>query len=473
MKKMLLLALGVAWLGGLAASVRRADGTEETFDSFRKRDREAYEIFRSGKRAQAGARAVPQAAAPDDERDAGQDAGQVVLMRAVSPERQRGQEIYDAYCRLRRALEDPDPERGLDKRITGLRGKLFPTNRPWVDSLSLWGDREWDVEWPLLQDLEARAAQDRAEMQRLAQAWEDEGFRSRLHRSLHDCYGRTAAYIYLDRADQSVFPSPIRTNQVDYVNHHLNILWPIDEPVSTASTSRPGTRIHEGPPPPDPPVPETEEIDETIRTENIETMKAWDDMTPEERRRALMENRPEAWSGFARDIFGTDTNGQALARQAVVASNVTAVATNIAIANLPPPAAVRPVKPWADMTVEERHAALKGNRAEAWDAVRDALLSGDPARIRETLDALSARPAITETARAVAYWHGYNVGTMEAATKPESSTLALVVAAYKVPELMTLVREGYADAQAGRSARYGLPGPGALQQMMPPAPPTR
>ena len=111
-----------------------------------------------------------------------------------------------------------------------------------------------------------------------------------------------------------------------------------------------------------------------------------------ERRRALMENRPEAWSGFCRDVFGTDTNGQALAKSVVACSNVTAVTTNIAIANLPLPTPVATGATWDAMTPEERHAALKANNPQAWDGLRDALLSGDANRIQQVLEALSPKP---------------------------------------------------------------------------------
>ena len=60
---------------------------------------------------------------------------------------------------------------------------------------------------------------------------------------------------------------------------------------------------------------------------------------------------------------------------------------------------------------------------------------------------------------------------MEAATTPESSTIDTVVAAYVHPELMALVRQGYADAKAGKPALWGLPAPDAMQQKMPRAAP--
>jgi hypothetical protein len=439
--------------GVMAALVAGVQGAgDKSFADFIKRDQEAFQAFRTGRKP--GDRAQGQAAS-----------------REESPQRQRALAIYRDYCRLRGILEDPNPERGLNTRIAALRAKLFPTNRPWVDSLSLWGDQERYVEWPLLQDLEARAVQVRADLVRLEAAWRDEGFSSHIGRGLDDCYGRKAWYVYLDKEDQSVFPSPIRSNQVDYVENQLDYVWPTNEaPVAVTAPPAPETVVHDAPPPPGTPPPEIPEIDETIRPENIEVVKSWDEMTPEERRRALMENRPEAWSGFCRDVFGTDTNGQALAKAVVACSNVTAVTTNIAIANLPPPTPVTGGKAWDAMTTEERHNALKANRPEAWDGLRDALLSGDGARLREVLEALSARPAINDTARAVAYWHGYQVGQMENATTPESSTIDTVVAAYVHPELMALVRQGYADAKAGKPALWGLPAPDAMQQKMPTAP---
>jgi len=429
----------------LAADAQRGGNT---FDAFKKRDQAASEQFRTGKPA--GDRAT----------------GKLPPSREISPERQRAQTIYSECCRLRGMLEDPDPEKGLNTRISALRAKLFPTNRPWVDCLSLWGDQEWKVDWPLLQDLEARAVPIRADLQKLETAWRDEGFAAHIGRGLDDCYGRKAWYVYLDTADQSVFPSPIRSNQVDYVSFHMDFVWPTNAPDGGAvAPPVPEHVVHDTPPPPVAPPPEIPEIDEEIREENIEVVKPWESMTPMERRRALMENRPEAWSGFCRDVFGTDTNGQALAKAVVACSNVTAVTSNIAIANLPPPTPVATGKTWDTMTPEERHDALKANKPLAWDGLRDALLSGDAKRIQQVLEALSPKPVITDFARAVAYWHGYQTAQMEAATSPENSNIDVIAAAYVQPELIALVRQGYADMRAGKPPQYTLPGADALQSL--------
>ncbi len=419
-----------------------------TFDAFIKRDQAAFEQFRTGKPA--GDRAHET----------------VALAREVDPLRQRAQAIYDEYCRLRGSLDDPDPEKGINARIEALRRKLYPTNRPWVDCLSLWGDQEWKVDWPLLQDLEARAIPMREDLKKLETAWSNEGFATRIGRGLDDCYGRKAWYIYHDKADQSVFPSPIRSNLVDYVSFHIDCVWPTNTPPAvTTAVPKPEEVVHDTPPPPVAPPPEIPEIEEEIREENIEVVKPWESMTPAERRRALMENRPEAWSGFCRDVFGTDTNGQALAKAVVACSNVTAVTSNIAIANLPPPAPVATGKVWDTMTPEERHAALKANEPLAWDGLRDALLSGDAKRIHQVLEALSPKPVITDVARAVAYWHGYQTAQMEAATSPEHSNIDVITAAYVHPELMALVRQGYADMRAGKPPQYTLPGADAFQAL--------
>jgi hypothetical protein len=117
------------------------------------------------------------------------------------------------------------------------------------------------------------------------------------------------------------------------------------------------------------------------------------------------------------------------------------------------------------MTPEQRHAALKANEPLAWDGLRDALLSGDARRIEQVLEALSPKPAITDVARAVAYWHGYQTAQMEAATSPGNSNIDVIAAAYVHPELMALVRQGYADMQAGKPPQYTLPGPEALQSI--------
>ncbi len=449
MKWSMMVAVGAVAFAAEAGYAAGKQADADTFDAFRKHDREAFEAFRAGR-----SRGVTAARAS----------------RAMAPARLRAQELYDTYCRVRGTLEDPDPEKGILTRIGALRAKLYPTNRPWVDCLSLWGDHEWDVEWPLLQDLEARAVQSRDAMRQLEAAWRDEGFSQSIGRGLDDCYGRKAWYIYHDKDDQTVFPSPIRSNQVDYVSFHMNAVWPTNDPpaVTAPPTAPPEPEavVHDAPPPPDPPAPEIPEIDEEIREENVESVKAWDDMTPAERRRALMENRPEAWSGFCRDVFGTDTNGHALAKAVVACSNVTAVTTNRAIANLPPPTAIVPGKTWDAMTTEERHDALKAIKPEAWDGLRDALLSGDPGRIQQVLDALTPKAVLSDAVRAVAYWHGYQVGQMEAATNPENSTIDTVAAAYVHPELTALVRKGYADAKAGNAPQFTLPDAASLQQMM-------
>lgn len=119
--------------------------------------------------------------------------------------------------------------------------------------------------------------------------------------------------------------------------------------------------------------------------------------------------------------------------------------------------------PEKGMTPEERHAALKANEPLAWDGLRDALLSGDAKRIDQVLEALSPKPVITDFARAVAYWHGYQTALMEAATSPENSNIDVIATAYVQPELMALVRQGYADMRAGKPPQHTLPGADALQ----------
>jgi len=433
----------VATIAELAAS---SNDSVTAFSEFQKRDREAFERFRTG--------------TSTEDRKTGRNPPP---MRSISPERLRAEEIYNKYRMRRDRLENPDPEKGLNAKIAVLRAKLFRTNRPWADSV-LWGDQEWKIDWPLLQDLEARAVPIREELQKLEAAWRDEGFAARIGRDLNDGYGRTIWYVYLDKEDHSVFPSPIRSNLVDYVTFEINSVWPTNIPPATATPSSSTSSeteqvIHDAPPPPAVPAPETPEIDEEIQTENIGFVKPWDQMTPEERRRALMENRPEAWSGFCRDVFGTDTNGQALVTSIVACSNVTDGATNIAIANLPPPTPMTTGKAWDAMTAEERHKALRANEPLAWDGLRDALISGDAERIKQVIEALTPKPQINDAARAVAYWHGYQTAQMESATSPGNSNLDVIAAAYVHPELMALVRQGYADAQAGRPPQYAVPTP--------------
>lgn len=454
MKRTLLVLAGSLIWGGVVVTTLSAGEETGTFGDFMRRDRDAFGKFRSGKKAMED----PARQAP---------AGGILFQIADAPEesaqRHRARELYDEYCRLQGTLDNPDPKKGYDSRIRQLREKLFPTNRAGYDR-TYWSDKDWYERWPFLQDLEVRAAQRRIELDALAAKWVDEGFQDIFYLPLDKCYGRKSKYVYLDKTDPYAFPSPIRTHMVDYVYHEMDRRWPTNAPAP--QTIPPPSVIHENPPPPDPEPPELDPIAEEIREENVATPKPWDEMTPEERRRALMENSPEAWSGFCRDMFGTDTNGNSLVEAVLACSNVTAVATNIAVANLPPPIPVPVVKPWDEMSDAERYEALKANRCEAWDAVLAALLSGEASRTDDVLRALSAKPAIPDVARQTAYWHGYQVGQMEAATQAEESTIDMVVAAYKIPELMDLVREGYDDAKAGRPQKYGLPDPGELQQHM-------
>lgn len=107
------------------------------------------------------------------------------------------------------------------------------------------------------------------------------------------------------------------------------------------------------------------------------------------------------------------------------------------------------------MTPEERYEALKKNDPAAWDAVRDALLSGDPKQVATVIQALNARP-LPQIALQTAYWHGYQLGLQEKATSPAVSQLDTVAAAYVQPKLMALVRQGYADAMAGNPPVYAI-----------------
>jgi len=454
MDRTLRVLAGSLLLSGMVISTLSTGEEAGAYGDFIRKDRDAFKEFKSGRKT----REKPTRPAP---------AEVILLQKADAPEgsaqRHRARELYDEYCRLQGTLDNPDPKKGYDSRIGQLREKLFPTNRAGYDQ-AYWSERDWTERWPFLQDLEARAAQRRAELEALAAKWVEEGFQDIFYLPLDKCYGRKSKYVYLDKTDPYAFPSPIRTNMVDYVYHEMDRRWPTNAPAPQVIP--PPSVIHENPPPPDPEPPELDPIDEEIVSENVATPKPWDEMTPEERRRALMENSPEAWSGFCRDMFGTNTNGNSLVEAVLACSNVTAVATNIAVANLPPPIPVPVVKSWGEMSDSERYEALKANRCEAWDAVLAALLSGEASRTDDVLRALSAKSAIPDVARQTAYWHGYQVGQMEAATQAEESTIDMVVAAYKVPELMALVREGYDDAKAGRPQQYGLPAPGELQQYM-------
>ena len=422
-----------------------ANASESAYSDFMKKDRKAFEEFRYGKTKPA------------------QSHDKSAEFRKVSPQRKRAMEIYSEYLRLSRILDNPDPKKGYNRRIKKLRNHLFPTGRAWYWEEALWSEKDVNFKYPFLQELEVRAKKIRLERDKLVKAWNDEGFRSKLgHRPLDECYGRTVWYFYLDK---SVFPPALCSNQVDYVISHMDKVWPTNTPAVVSSASVPSAPpdvvVHENPPSAEPP-PEVPEIDETVSEENVERMKPWDEMTPEERHRALLENRPEAWQGLSRDLHndmcGTNTNGIPLVKAALSCSNVTAVSTNIAIANLPPPAPVPAGKSWDEMTPQERHQAIKMLNVSAWDAMHDALLSGNTSRIKDVIKALDAKPPeITDTARAFAYWHGYQTGQMEAATNPSSSALETIVASYKIPELMKIVRKGYADGKAGTAPQYPNP----------------
>ena len=441
-----LVGLVVGMVGGEIIS---AGESGSAYRDFVYKDRAAYESFRAGK---------PQATRVRDK---------AKYSRAVSPERKRAMQIYSEYLRLSRTLDDP--ENGYNQRIGKLRTHLFPTGRAWYWEWPLWSDNDNDFKYPFLQEIEVRAKKIRLECKKLVKAWDSEGFREKLGlRSLDDCYSRTFSYVYLDKEDTSVFPSPIRTNQIDYIFNQLNNVWPTNAIVTT--TSQPTSSgshevvIHENPPPLDPPPPEIYEIDEEIDEANVERMKPWEDMTPEERHRALLEKNPEAWQALSRDLHrdlcGTDTNGVPLVKAALTCSNVVAVSTNIAVANLPPPTPVTAEKSWDEMTAQERHESIENLEVVGWDAMYESFVSGDISRIKDVVKALDAKPQeITEASRAFAYWHGYQTGQMEAATNPDTSTLSAIVAAYKIPELMSLVRKGYADGKSGAAPQYTIPTP--------------
>lgn len=411
----------------------------ESFDDFIKRDRQEFEAFREGRPKPAPKENKPVLARPKAE---------------VSPERARAQALYNRYCELRNSLENPDPKRGYLVRIAQLRARLFPTGRPNVDSYSLWGDREWGYDWPLLQELEARVPKIRQEMDAIDAQWVSEGFRGKIGPLGDFCYGRKSEVVWLDTGADT-FPSPLRTNLVDYVGLRLDTLWPTNAPSSSGGDSSGGTTNHvQTTPPqiPDPPV--AEEYAET--TNNIPPKKSWDAMTPDERHEALKANDPDAWINVYRALISGLTNAIEEVRQALDASGATADPPPATYTNLVP-TAVTPAKPWKEMTPEERHEALKKNDPSAWDAVRDALLSGNPDQVAVVIEALNAKP-IPEIALQTAYWHGYQLGLMEKATNPEVSQLDTVAAAYVQPALQALVRQGHADAMAGRPPVYSAPG---------------
>lgn len=412
----------------------------ETYQEFIKRDRQELKDFVQGKTTTV-ARAAARQAAPGSDRE-----------RALN--------LYNRYCQLRGSLENPDPKKGYYARIAQMRAKLFPTGRPNVDPYSLWSDNDWDYNWPLLQELEARVPKIQAEMQTVEKEWSAAGFGGSIGPLGDFCYGRKSWVSWLDK-EANEFPSPIRSNQVDYVGLRVDTLWPTNTPATTSTTAT-GGHTGGGPTNPvfetKPSVPEpppVEAYEET--TENVPKKKAWDQMTPDERHQALKANDPDAWINVYRALTSGKTNEIEAVKQALSATGSTAAVPVCCATNLTP-TAVTPAKPWKDMTPEERYQALKRCDPAAWDAVRAALLSGDPKQVAEVIKALSAK-AIPDFAIQTAYWHGYQVGLQEQATKPETSQLETIVAAYQHPVLQKAVRDGYADAKAGKPAVYSSPVP--------------
>lgn len=434
------MRLQIAWAGLILCAVGMPLSAE-TFQEFKKREGQELREFAEGK-PQVVARVAGQRAEP-------------------SPERLKALALYNRYCQLRGSLEDPDPKKGYYVRIKQLDAKLFPTGRPYVDSYSLWGNREWDYEWPLLQALRARVPKIEAEMAGVEAQWKEAGFGSKIGPLSDHCYGRKTWVVWLDK-ESNLFPSPMRSNQMDYVGVRIDEIWPTNAPSATVSgsdqTGKP-PHVHETKPE-IPTPPEVGECDTS--TNNIPKKKSWAEMTADERHEALKANDPDAWINVYRALVSGQTNAIEEVKDALGASGKTAGPHPVSLTDIKP-VAVSAGKPWKDMTPEEQHEALKRSDPAAWDAVRDALLSGDPKRVASVVKALGAR-TIPESAIQIAYWHGYQLGLQEKVVKPESSQLETVAEAYKQPELMKAVRQGYADAMAGNPSAYGgaLPVPSAL-----------
>ena len=451
--------LMVALIAGWVPAGARA----ESFLDFLKKDRQEQEDFKQGR-----TKPPPQAAQPAPQPDTGNPillredgpARPAMVARQAAPatphpDRVRAQDIYNRYCRMRNRLDDPDPEKGLKAGIRKLEGELYPTGRPAVDSYSLWSDHDWNVRWPRLQDMRIRRDRIEDSLKVVEQEWNDAGFNGQIGPLGDFSYGRKSWVFWLDH-DANTFPPPIRSNQVDYVGLRIETLWPTAATPPVSDTDDPGRKdpVFEKPPVITTP-PESDKYE--VTTTNVPPKKSWDDMTVDERHDALKANDPEAWKEVHEVLVSGDLDAIKEVKEALGATGTTAPPPPGANTNLTPvPAPVK--KPWKDMTAEERHEALKQSDPTAWDAVRDALLSGDPAQVTLVVNALGAK-ILPEIALATAYWHGFQLGVQEKLTQATESQLDVVAAAYKVPQLQQLVRTGYADGQAGKPPAYTL-GPG-------------
>jgi len=340
----------------------------------------------------------------------------------------------------------------LNAGIKILEEHLFPTGRPWVDYFSHWSEEDRDVRWPQLKDMRVRRGRLEAEVAALEEEWSNAGLDISIG-TLGANYCRKIWISYLDRKADT-FPSPIRSNQVDYVIHRIDSMWPTAETPAVDETASKGRKdpVYEKPPVvPDPPKPDKCEV----TTTNVPPKKAWEVMTDDERHEALKANDPDAWTNVRDALLSGDTNKIQQVKDALGASGKSAEPPPIAITNLTP-TEVAVVKPWKDMTPQERHEALKKGDPAAWDAVRDALLSGNADQINAVVQALGAQ-AIADVLIATAYWHGFQLGVQEKLTQAEESQLDVVAAAYKDPKLAQMVRKGFADGQAGNPPEYELP----------------
>jgi hypothetical protein len=342
-----------------------SSGRGETFQDFIKRDRQALEKFSADQK--------PGAARPK----ASAESNSSKVRAEVSPERVRAQALYNRYCQLRDTLENGDPKRGYNRRISDLENKLYPTGRPFADWFQ-WSDDDNLRNYPFLKELIVRRRAIQTEMDALARQWSDAELSSRLH-PLVDCYGLKAWAFWRDK---SVYPAVLRSNEVDYVGFHLERIWP----TNTIPTDANGVYEKEPPAPPEPP--DAPEMDES--TNNVPAQESWGQMTSDERHVSLEANDADTWRSVYNALVSGATNLIEQVKNALDATGASATPPVISFTNLTP-TAVTPAKPWNDMTPQERHEALKNNDNGAWDAVREALLSGDPKQVAVVVEALGAR----------------------------------------------------------------------------------
>jgi hypothetical protein len=459
------MGIGVSCLvaAAIAAPVVVPTAHGENFDEFKRRDRAAYEAFLKGKakdaRAGQPARTEPEGRTP----------------------REQATWLVKTYRQLERELNAPYVPDDVHPAWIGKGGfkamkqeresRLYPNGKFWrfFDSLFWFGSGE---KAKLLDDIEKDKQAIISHGKKLASVvakWNELGFGQKVG-PLEVMYGMTVDKKWDYEKKEFV------TGTFDLLAAAIESTWPpggaqphppppppagTQPPGGTTTTSAPvepdtlgdGT-APEGmaeeiskPPPPPPPV------------------KTWDEMTPAERHQALKRNDPEAWKQIGEMLLGTDAKeckkDAAQVKEALGTSDSTKPEP-------PPPAPAAAGKPWNEMTVQERHDALKRGDKAAWLAARDALLSGDGKRVDAVVAALSTRPVPADVV-AFAYVAAYKLAQVSDKPPGESNVAdfgqviglaamgAIVEKFMDLPPIREAVEQGKADGLAGRDPKYKTP----------------